>query len=505
MKKILLVFLAAVMIFSIFACTKKQSDKPAATTEPGTTTGGPDATPGTTQPVTTMDPDKPNLEPKTFKGLEYRVATRDGSIRDEVFADETAVDIRQTALQQRNAIVEDTYDVYITPIPFSDNSLNGVSNKLIDYAFSEEDICDISLTYVGGTGSLVVGGFVVNWYNLKYNDFSKSYWINDVNSNFAFDDALYTVVGDMCITTLLTTYAMFYNRTEGDKIIMEDGSTTMTEEVLEKVGNMEWTMDYFISLVDDIYTDIDDEVGKSAGDFYGFVAEALTNLDIWQFAFDIPMIARDDELGLKSVFNTEKTAIMVDKLNELYWENNGSSIGNSPTNQFKNGNAIFQTTWLERCFTIFKEMEDQYTILPYPMYDDKQDGYKAGVMDNYHVITIPNTCVELEMVSYITEVLNYHSKEILYPVYYEESLQKQFTRDPESIEMLDIIMNGRNFDLATMFPDNSSGLPFLIRWAVGSKNNDFTTYYSKHEEAINKGLKDIVERYEINKSNGENS
>ena len=503
MKKLLLILLAAVMVFSIFACTKKENKNPAVTTAPGTT-GGPDVPPATTTPeTTTKDPNKPDLEPMTFDGLEYRVATREGNLKVEVFADETAVDIRQTALQQRNATVEDAYDVIISPYVSADNSLRGQTTELMNLIYAEEDVYDISLTYAAATGSFVVGGYVINWKNLKHNDFSKYYWMNDINKNLIIDDAIYTVVGDMCISTITNTYAMFYNRTEGDKIMMEDGSTTMTEEVFEKIEDMEWTIDYFIDLVANIYQDIDDTTGISEDDFFGFTGEALTNLDIWQFAFDIPMLTHDETDGLKCIFNTEKTATMIDKLNELYWENNGSLIINSGTTKFKNGNVVFHTTWLDRCFGTFKDMEEQYTILPYPMFDENQEKYMAGAMDNYNIICIPFTCTELEMVSYITEVLNYESREQLYPVYYEESLQKQYTRDPESIEMLDLIMEGRNFDLGTLFPSQTNGLCMMVRSCVGSKNSDFATFFAEKEEGVNQGLKNLVEQYELNKRTGE--
>ena len=503
MKKLLLVFLAVVMIVSIFACAKKEEEKPAVTTAPGTTVG-PDVPPvTTTQPTTTTeDKEKPVLPKMTFDGTEYRIATRENALRVEVYADETAVDIRQSALAQRNATVEDTYDVIILPYITADNSLGGQTTHLMELLLSEEDVYDISLTYAAGSGDMIIGGFVINWFNLKYNDFSKYYWMNDINDKHIIDDAVYAVVGDMSITTLINTYAMFYNRTEGDKLLMDDGETTMTEEVFEKIENMEWTIDYFIDLVANVYQDIDNTTGVSDDDFFGFSGEALTNLDVWQFAFDIPMIAHDETEGLKCVFNTEKTAVMIDKLNELYWENNGSFISNSCTAKFLNGNILFHTTWLEHCFGSFKGMDEQYTILPYPMYDENQEKYMAGAMDNYNVMCIPYTCQELEMVSYITEILNYESREQLYPIYYEESLQKQYTRDPESIEMLDIIMEGRNFDIGTLFPWQTNRLCRVVRDTVGKKNSDFATHFDAMEEGVNQGIKNLILQYEINKRTG---
>ena len=486
MKKIIIMLLAIVMVFSVFACTKSGGNKQE--TNP----------PVVTDPTNEYNPESLDLPEMAFGGISYRVSTRQNALDYEVFADETATDIRQQALYERNALVQDTYDVVIEPVICSDTTLRGHVNLIMDEIFAEEDSFDVAMTYAAATGSLVVGGYVVNWLNLEYNDFANNYWINDVNKNLILDDAIYAAVGDMSITTLLNTYGMFYNRTEGDKIKMDDGST-MTEAVFAAVKNEDWTFDYFNSIVSDVYDDIDDTPGKSEDDFYGFTAEALTNLDIWQFAFDIPMIVHDETEGLKSVFNTEKTSIAVDMLNELYWENNGSNIVNTCTRKFVAGNALFLTTWFQNCFSTLKDMEEHYSIVPYPLFDENQEKYMAGAMDNYNCITIPFTCTELEMVSYITEVLNYESRRTLYPVYYEESLQKQYARDPETIEMIDIIMDGRTFDLGTIFTSSMNGISMMIRSAVASKTNDFAQYYGEREEAVNLGIQNILEMYELNK------
>jgi hypothetical protein len=334
--------------------------------------------------------------------------------------------------------------------------------------------------------------------NLKYNDFSKDYWMNDVNSQLTFDDAIYLAVGEMSITTLLNTYAMFYNRSEGDRILDDDG-VSLTTKVFEAIRNKEWTMDYFMSTVSVIYIDKDDVNGPSPSDFYGFSAEALTNLDIWQFAFDIPMLVQDDEYGIVSVFNTEKTAKMVDMLNDLYWENNGSYISGSCTNAFVQGDVVFHTTWLENCFNVLPGMDENYTILPYPMFDENQTKYLSGVMDNYNVLSVPYTCSNLDMVSAITEAMNYQSKQKLYPVYYEQSLQNQYSRDPETIEMLDIVMEGRTFDIGTIFSPFLGYMGSMIRTVVGSKNRDFSRYYDGQIEYINQGIANIMEQYNLNK------
>ena len=215
------------------------------------------------------------------------------------------------------------------------------------------------------------------------------------------------------------------------------------------------------------------------------------------------MVLQDEETVLKCVFNTERTAVALDKINRLYWENNGSNIFGSTacTGKFIEGKALFHTTWLDNCFYGLRGMVDSFMILPYPMFDENQENYKTGMMDNYNVITMPYTCPDKEMASIITEAMNYYSRELVYPAYYEESLQKQAAQDPISIGMLDIIMEGRTFDLGTIFSPSMAGLSMLFRSAVSTSTTDFATFFGTYEERISVGITDLIASYNANKQN----
>ena len=94
MKKIIVLILALTFILTAFACTKTENEKPV-TTDPNVTTPG--VTPPVTTPeiTTTENKTTPDLPDITFNGAKYRVSTRANAVGYEVFADETATDIRQ--------------------------------------------------------------------------------------------------------------------------------------------------------------------------------------------------------------------------------------------------------------------------------------------------------------------------------------------------------------------------------------------------------------------------
>jgi hypothetical protein len=143
-------------------------------------------------------------------------------------------------------------------------------------------------------------------------------------------------------------------------------------------------------------------------------------------------------------------------------------------------------------------MKDDYGILPYPKFDENQQKYMTGAMDNYSVLGVPVTAQDLDMISIITEAMNAESYKSLFPVYYEQALQNKFARDTESIEMIDLLMSGRNFDFCTLFSANITGMPWLFRGLVASKRTDFASQYAQSEKGALAGLEKVLAAYEAN-------
>jgi hypothetical protein len=140
-------------------------------------------------------------------------------------------------------------------------------------------------------------------------------------------------------------------------------------------------------------------------------------------------------------------------------------------------------------------MDADYGILPYPKLDTAQEKYMSGAMDNYSVLGVPITVPDLKMASIITEALNAESYKLLYPVYYDVALKVKQMRDEDSVAMLDIIMENRNFDLATLFTNELSNATLIMRNLVSGKKTDFVSQYEKIEEKTKLKLEEIVSVY----------
>ena len=453
-----------------------------------------------TGPLTEMEKRalvKDDLPDKDFGGMQFRISTKKGTMY-EIDAEELTGDLLNDALYDRNLRIEERFNVEIVPIITEAGDGNTHVNSVKQSIIAADDAFDLAATYVFTSGSIVTEGYYLNWLNMPYNDLEQVWWISGVNDNFRVGDAIYAAVGDMCLSTLKLTYGIFFNRTRG----MDYG---VTDTIYQTVQDGEWTLDYFMSTVEDIYEDTNGDGAKDTGDFYGFTAENATNLDIYSFAFDIPIMKRNADGVPTLVFQTEKTISAAEKINRLYWEMPGSYVPEGdygiPVTMFAEGKALFTTTYLSQAFSTFREMEDDYSILPYPKYDANQEKYMTGAMDNYSVLGVPITASNTEMISIITESLNVESYKTLFPTYYEQALQNKYSRDEESIEMINLLMEGRNFDFSTLFAGQITGMSTLFREVINSKSGDFASKYASKEKSALAGLEKVLEAYEKNQAN----
>ena len=434
-----------------------------------------------------------DLPEKDFGGKDFRISTKRGMMY-EIDEEEETGDIIEDALYARNRRIEERFNIKIVPVITEAGDGNTHVNEVRQSIMAADDAFDLSATYVFTSGPLVTDGCFLNWLNMPYNDLSKPWWIGGVNDKFRVGDAIYAAVGDMCVSTLKLTYGIFYNRTRG-------ADYDLNESIYDFIREGKWTIDKFIEITRDVYIDVNGDGERGNTDFYGFTAEKATNLDVYTFAFDIPLVKNNEDGVPELAINTPKTIEAVEKVNKLYWDGVGSYIPEDymePIHMFRNGNALFTTTYLTTAFSTFRDMTDDYSILQYPKWDEAQEKYMTGAMDNYSVLGVPVTVSDLEMVSIITESLNIESYKTLFPTYYEQALQSKYARDAESIEMIDILMAGRNFDFCTLFSSTIIGIPFMVRELVAGKSTAFASKYKSIEKGAQKGLEKVLKAYEEN-------
>ncbi len=79
------------------------------------------------------------------------------------------------------------------------------------------------------------------------------------------------------------------------------------------------------------------------------------------------------------------------------------------------------------------------------------------------------------------------------PAYYEIALERKYTRDEESSEMVDIILANRVYDIGMVY--STIGIGRIFEEQAVKKNADFASVYAKKEKSSKKKLELIVEAF----------
>ena len=162
---------------------------------------------------------------------------------------------------------------------------------------------------------------------------------------------------------------------------------------------------------------------------------------------------------------------------------------------FREGRALF---FLQNIGAAdqFRDMEDDFGILPLPLYDENQDRYyNSAASWSISLYSIPKNAYGADgfaRAGWITEALAYESKYSLTPAYYEQTLQNKVSRDEESARMLDLIFATRTYDFGWYFEIGgyNEGIMNLLR----AYSTDVASMVKRNEKMAAKVLNKYNEK-----------
>jgi hypothetical protein len=157
---------------------------------------------------------------------------------------------------------------------------------------------------------------------------------------------------------------------------------------------------------------------------------------------------------------------------------------------FQENRALFY--WMRmRVVEFFRGMESNFGIIPLPKYDEAQANYHSVVNPYTGVLLgVPKSAEDLERASIILEALAAEGRHTLQPAYYDITLQRKYTRDDESSDMLDIIFNSRVYDIAGIYAFNNIWIDFIN--LAGRQNRDIISFYESRSGRIDSAIEKVV-------------
>ena len=489
MKKLLCIFLTLLFVVGVFASC--------ATTPSANTDTSKNTEEQTTEAVTTEVPEEElsNEEiakryldalPQAKYNREFNILCMAGvgNSEKEIWAEEASTEPIEDAVFKRNAAMYDTFGVTITK-----NAQVAVSTAAQNDIKSNAKSYDLIMANGPDTGALAQNGYLYNFLDLAdYMNLDKEWWDPGTLRDCVINGKVYFMNGDINILDNDVTWIMLFN-----KKMIEDNDLT---EPYDLVKNGTWTLDKFYEYVKTVSKDNGD--GKfDQNDTYGFLTTNGGGLTNFLYTSDIRTVELRD--GTPEVVMGEYQDKILDLLaycKKLLHEDNVSWVSiNDPAqtrDMFMNNQGLFYSEVLSYIVNL-ADMDSPYGVLPTPKYDEKQADYRTHVDGVGSMISIPSNIDKPEEAAYIIEAFALYSYAYLTPAYYDVTLKRKKSRDSESTEMIDIILQSRSYDIGYIY--STIGLPTKFNQLVANGSTDFASKYKNNEKKAKKALESIMKKY----------
>ena len=493
--KIITFFLIVLSVCLIFtACSAKNNTGDTKDTDVG---GSENPAGDTTEPAETPTELRDSLpDGLDFGGDNVNIYVREasGDSYMEFGVESENGDIVNDVIYRRNKTVEERLNVNINVIPGPGwNNYTRALNNIRASVLAGDQTYGIIAGYTAYIPALSAEGLFFNLHDLPYIELSKPWWNQSIKEDLTIAGKLDFIAGDINFTMLGNCLIVYENA----KIRQNLGLSNIYDVVFDG----KWTLDYMHNLVKDTYQDLNGNSKKDKDDFYGASWAILNLSDAFLGASDIKM-TKKDENGLP-YFDTdyEKLSALVDKVYNFYYASEGvfATDEGSTIEKFRNDQTYLASGYLCYAYDHFRDMQSEYSIIPYPKYDEKQEKYLTNVQDGMSILCIPMNSDKTEMSGAFLEAMAYESYKTVSPEYFNVAMKVKYARDETSAKMLDIIREGINLNFAYVY-NYSIGSPWAVmRDLILKKSGDFASWYDKNEPKIQLAIEKLIKKMEESK------
>jgi len=317
--------------------------------------------------------------------------------------------------------------------------------------------------------------------DMPYLDTTKPWWNQAAVKGLTLGGGMYFATGDVAVlSTLGACYVMFLNDTLCVSYNIED--------IPALVRDGKWTMDKLIEIARQVCDDLDGSGEMNDKDRYGLVVDAYNSSDSFYTAADIHQITVTD--GIPSYTpDQERLVRLMDYMEEFHI--NGVAVGTyAPSDaslkksMFKASQALMTIEGLDSARVDFRDMEDNYTIIPLPKLDEAQEGYHTAAYNGANLWGIPADNPDPDSALIVMEAMAAESYNSVTPTYFETCLQDKYARNEETLEMLDIIRGSLYLDSEYLYRDSLGAVCYMVRDMVSTKKFDVASHMAKKEESI---------------------
>lgn len=512
MKKSFSLILASLLLAVSFASCGDTADTSSAPDTQSTVSGTTVSDEASEQ---VSEEEKFRIERQDFQGKEFIVYSTDDTdnFMSEIMPNDLSAGNTEfmtenvnLAIIERNRRVEEHLGITIKEMFVKSGRFNGEAMQEIrNNAMGNTLGVHLVALSVYDTGALTVQNTFVDLNSLDNFDSSASWWDQQFNDEVTVNNKLYFTQGALGIYGMNATSVVFFNKNAAREYGIPD--------LYSLVKDGEWTFDKIYELVKQYGNeDLDNNGVINYLDRAGYVGQYD---DSWNFFYGSGEKIVDDNNGTLSLaMNTPRANDVIDRMNKMFRDrdnyvcaNDYFGVSNTPLDltakMFTDGRALFFSDNLSFVHK-FAVMEDDFGILPVPKYNKEQEKYMSLIncwSGNAFAIPAVLADDEVNFASLCLQTMAYYSVDTVKKEYIERTLKYQKTKDEESVDMLNLILDGRGVDLGFVYnvgshgnTNNDTSLPWLLH-ALMTGTGTLASSYEAREGAAQADLDDVAAFY----------
>lgn len=490
MKKTISAALAALLLLSAFAsCSEGNTDN--ADPQTGSQSAVTPSADIETEPETEDPGLIDNLPEVNYDGYAFRIAHFGG---EDVNIEEETGEALNDAIFRRNQAVDERFGVHLEGVEYDDYNKATEAVKAAVTAGTND--FDAAFLHMVSASTAAPGGYFYSIDQLENVDPTKPWWDTDCVDAFTVAGHMKLLCGMPLPNAMLRSSCLAFNKNRFVDYGLEAPYST--------VDAGEWTLDAMYELTKDTTSDLDgDGAITEANDFFGLTSWYLDSPYSFYYGAGGKIVTKDADgtpvLNLDLELNTR----IYDEIYRVVRENNSNYHTDINTysmayDTFLEGRALF----CEASLTHFKgekwrEMEDDYGVLPMPKLDTTQEKHMSFVNGAVSMLAVPMTIEDPVRTGILVEGLAVESYRNIRDALFEVTAKSKSARDEDSTRMMDLVMETRVFDLGYSHMYDQSLVNF-VRDLLQRDSTDVASTIQKGEKPMAKRLEKIIEAYEKN-------
>ncbi|MBQ8849052.1 MAG: hypothetical protein IJ011_01810 [Clostridia bacterium] len=387
-----------------------------------------------------------------------------------------AADAINIAFAKRDALLESYFniDVQVTDIDKS----YGVKDELEINSMTQTDFADAIYSVAGSIMSMAVSnGYVTDLNTLEGLNLEASYYDQRIQKEYLVEGKLFCIEGDFQVHDEMRTHVIGINKSIYNELHYDDTYGSPYELVRDK----EWTLDLMLQMAKGTSDFASLGSGMTMNSQWGIISESPFPYVVYLGTGNKIVEVNEGSLVCSLADDTKygRTVDIISDCVEKIFENPEiliadksegvltSNYWSEAQRMFANGQALFRTSTLSD-FTQYRDMEDEFGILPVPLYVEGQQEYYSWCSGMAHTpLLVPRTITgHEERTANVIEAMSFFSKYMsgsnlsVLDAFYEKMTYAKLCRSAEDYEMLELIFANKTFDIDYTY--NLSGTGWKI-------------------------------------------